>query len=619
MNGYAGKLLIVDLATGKTWAEPLNAQYAAQYLGGAGVAARYLFDAIDATTDPLGADNPLIFMTGPLDATTAPSAGRFVVVARSPQTGLYGEANGGNFFGPDLKQAGYDGIIVRGKSPTPVYLLIRDGVIELRDAAHLRGKTTYDTGDAIRAELDDQKLTVAAIGPAGENLVKYALILATNARPAAKKGIAGRCGMGAVMGSKNLKAIAVRAGKAKIALHDQAAFSAAVRPALAMLPDDMTTQVWHAVGTSGGMDYSALLGNLPAKYWTQSISDVETISGNKLAETILTGTGTCHACMVACGRKVARAAGHDLPHAEGPEYETLGAFGPLMLCDDLGMATYTGAMCDALGIDTISAGSTIAFAMYLRELGIAPASAFDGLDVRWGDPQTALALVEKIARREGIGDLLAEGTRALGAKFGAAGLAVQVNGLEPAMHDPRALSGLALVYTTSPIGASHNFSDYYYVEMGRVLEDLGIGAMDRFETVGKAANVARHQNWRSVSAALVQCVFPNPPIVNVVEMIAAATGYDVTMENVLTYGERIWNLKRALNLKFGYNARASEHLPELFMRALPDGGTEGHVVELEPMLREYYAVRDWDWDTGKPSRAKLNALGMAEIADAVWG
>ena len=620
MNAYTGKLLIVNLTTGKIHAEPLNEKYAAQYIGGTGLAARYLYDAIDAHTDPLGPDNPLIFMTGPLDATAAPSCGRFVVVARSPLTGIYGEANAGNFFGPDLKLAGYDGIIVRGKSPTPVYLLIRDDKVELRDARPLIGKTTFDTGDAIRAELNDQKLTVAAIGPAGESLVKYALILATNTRPGAKKGIAGRCGMGAVMGSKNLKAIAVRAGKTRIALHNPDAFQAALRPAIEMLPDDMTTQVWRAVGTSGSMDYLGLVGDVPTKYWTQGTFDYASISGNALAETILTGRGTCHACMVACGRKVARAAGHDLPHAEGPEYETLAAFGSLMLNDDLGMTTYIGSQCDALGLDTLTTGSTIAFAMFLREQGLIPASAFDGANLRWSDPSAALKTVEMIARREGLGDALAEGSKNFGARYGVEGLAVQVNGMELAMHDPRAAAGMAVVYATSPIGASHNQSDYYMIEIsGRVLDELGVSAVDRFEMAGKGAPVAKHQDWRAVVSSLVQCFFPNPPVKNMVEMLAAATGYGITLDNVLTYGERMTNLKRALNLKLGYRARESEKLPELLLRPLADGGSEGHVPKLEPMLREYYRYREWDWETGKPRREKLMALGMAEIAKDLWG
>ncbi len=620
MESYAGKLLVVDLTSGEVHDEPTNGRYAAQYIGGAGLAARYLYDAVDANTDPLGPENPLIFMTGPLDATAAPSCGRFVVVARSPLTGLYGEANAGNFFGPDLKLAGYDGIITRGRSSAPVYLLIRDGQVELRDAKQLAGKTTFETGDAIRAELDDPKLTVAAIGPAGEHRVKYALILATNPRPGAKKGIAGRCGMGAVMGSKNLKAIAVRAGKTRIALHDAAAFNAAVRPAMEMLPEDMTTQIWRAVGTSGGMEVLGMNGSVPAKYWTQGTFAYDKISGNLLAETILTGRGTCHACMISCGRKVERAAGHILPHAEGPEYETLAAFGSLQLNDDLEMLTYVGSQCDALGLDSITAGSTIALATWLRQEGRVPASAFDGFDFRWGDIQQSTQLIEMIAFRQGVGNLLAEGSRYLGAQYGVEELAVHFNGMEPALHDPRAQSGMALVYATSPIGGSHNQSDYYMIDLsGRVIEDLNIATYDRFETAGKAEHIARHQNWRAVTASLVQCIFPNPPVKNMVEMLAAATGYDITLDNVLEYGERIWDAKRALNIRLGLNARAGEKMPELLTRPLAEGGTEGHVPDLEPMLREYYAAREWDWETGKPTRAKLLALDMPEMAQDLWG
>ncbi len=619
MHAYAGKLLVVDLTNGKSHDEQLTERYAEQYIGGAGLAARYLYDAIDADTDALSPDNPLIFMTGPLDATTAPSAGRFVVVARSPQTGLYGEANAGNFFGPDLKLAGYDGIIVRGRSPAPVYLYIREGRVELRDARSLLGKTTFETGDAIRAELDDQRVTVAAIGPAGEKLVRYALILATNPRPGAKKGIAGRCGMGAVMGAKNLKAIAVRAGKTRVTLHDPQAFHAAVRSATEMLSDDMSTLMFRSVGTSGTMDYLGMQGDVPVKYWTQGAFGFERISGNTLAESILTGRGTCHACMVACGRKVARAAGRELPHAEGPEYETLAAFGALLLNDNLEMLAYIGSLCDALGLDSISAGSTLAFATYLHDQALIPAGALEGIDPRWGDAEQAAQMVRMIAYREGLGDALAEGTRALGARYRVKGLAVQVNGLEMPMHDPRAAAGMALVYATSPIGASHNQSDYFMIELsGRILQELGITAVDRFETVGKAAQVARHQDWRAVVSSLVQCYFPNPPTANMVEMLAAATGYDVTVGNILTYGERMWNLKRALNCKLGYRARESERLPGLVCRALADGATDGHVPALEPMLRDYYAVRGWDWESGKPGRDKLLALGMADVAEDLW-
>lgn len=623
MNGYTGKLLFVNLTTGDISTQELNRAYAADFLGGSGLAARYLYDWLDASTDPLGPENPLVFMNGPLDGTGAPSSGRFAVCARSPQTGLWGEAIAGNFFGPELKFAGYDGIVLRGKANGLCYLHITPDRVDIHDASDLSGMTTYETGDAIRAELQDEGLVTACIGPAGENLVRYALILASSKRQGAKKGIAGRCGMGAVMGSKNLKAIAVRGSKHhrthKLFLHDPARFRRAMLSAQKFLSDDMSTEVFRAVGTSGTMDYLGLVGDVPVKYWTQGTFDYSKISGNLLAETILTGRATCHACMVACGRKVEKAGDFILPHAEGPEYETLAAFGSLMLNDDLNLLSWIGAQCDALGIDSISAGSTIAFAMYLREAGILPLADLNGTDLIWGDGNAALKMVEQIAYRRDFGALLANGSRELGARYGVEGMAVQISGMEMAMHDPRAATGMAVSYATSPIGASHNHSDYFMVETsGRPIDELGIETLDRFESAGKARSLARHQDWRTINNALVLCFFPNPPTPEMCEMLAAATGYDVTTENILQWGERIWNLKRALNLKLGYNARCAEKLPELLLRPLEEGGTEGHTLDFEMMLREYYAYRDWDWETGKPSREKLRQLGLTEMARQLW-
>ena len=623
MNGYTGKLLFVNLTTREITTQELNREYAAQFLGGSGLAARYMYDWIDANTDPLGPDNPLVFMNGPLDGAGAPVSGRFAVCARSPQTGLWGEAIAGNFFGPELKFAGYDGIVLRGRADKLSYLHITPDGVEIRDAEHLRGMTTFDAGDALRAENNDSALVTACIGPAGENLVKYALILVSSARAGAKKGIAGRCGMGAVMGSKNLKAVTVRGSKHhrthKLHLFDTPRLRAAATNAQKFLSDDMGTEVLRAVGSSGSMDYYGLLGDVPTKYWTQGTFNYSDISGNLMAETLLTGRNTCHACMVACGRKVDRAGEYVIPHAEGPEFETMAGFGPLILSDDLNLAIYIGSQCDALGLDSISASSTIAFAYYLRSLDILPRALVGETDLVWGDAHTALRLVQEIAARQGFGAVLAEGSRALGAQYGVEGLAVQISDMEMAMHDPRAAAGMAVTYATSPIGGSHNYSDYFFVETsGRPIEVLGIETMDRFASAGKAHSIARHQNWRTVNNASVTCYFPNPPAEDVCEMLSAATGYHITLDNVLTYGERIWNLKRALNLKLGYNARRAEKLPELILRPLSEGGTEGNVPDFELMLREYYAARDWDWDTGKPSRAKLEALGLSQMADDLW-
>ena len=430
--------------------------------------------------------------------------------------------------------------------------------------------------------------------------------------------------MGAVMGSKNLKAVAVRGSKHhrqhKLHLYDPEQFRQSMTTAQRFLSDDMATEVLRVVGSSGAMDYYGLLGDVPTKYWTQGTFDYDKISGNLMAETILTGRSTCHACMVACGRRVERAGEYILPHAEGPEFETLAGFGSLILNDDLHLATYIGSQCDALGLDSITTSSTIAFAYYLRELGILPLSDLNGTDLVWGNGHAALKLVQDIAYRRDFGQVLAHGSRELGARYGVEGLAVQINEMDLAMHDPRAAMGMAVTYATSPIGASHNQSDFFMVETsGRPIDDLGIETTDRFSSRGKAAYIARHQDWRTVNNASVTCYFPNPPARDMCDMLAAATGYDITMKNVLTYGERIWNLKRALNLKLGYNARRAEVLPELLLRPLEDGGTEGHVPDFDAMIREYYAYRDWDWETGKPSLAKFKALGMHEVANDVWG
>jgi aldehyde:ferredoxin oxidoreductase len=612
LNGYMGKLLVVDLTSGHIEDEPLNEDYARQFIGGSGLACRYLYDMVDADTNPLQPENPLLFMTGPLTGTRAPSCGRFVVCARSPLTGLWGEANCGGFFGPEMRFAGYDGIIIKGKAPQPVYLHVANGKATLRDAKHLWGKGTYETQEAIREEVGDAKTKVACIGPAGENLVKYAAIISDKGRAA------GRTGMGTVMGSKNLKAVAVR-GSGKVPLADEERLQAIVREMLRILKDDSLTEALRVTGTAGTLDYLMLLGSTPNRYFTEGeFPEAEALSGSTMAETILTGYSTCYGCPVACGRKVEVKEGkYKLAETKGPEYETVAALGTMLLIDDLPAVSYLGHLCDTYGLDTISTGSTIGFAHHLFESGVIGLAETGGLPLRWGDPDTVAELIGMIARREGFGDALAEGSLRLGQRYGAEELAVQVKGLEVAMHDPRAFSAMALVYATSPIGASHNQSDMYWVESGRSIEELGIPFTDRLEDVGKGPLVARHQDWRSFCNALIVCYFSNAPLQSYVDLLAAATGWEVTLDDVLLAGERIWNLKRALNCRLGLT-RADDRLPQLLLQPLPEGGTQGHVPDLELMLKEYYQARDWDWATGKPSRKKLEELGLGWVAEDLF-
>jgi aldehyde:ferredoxin oxidoreductase len=612
MNGYMGQLLVVDLTSGELKDEPLKPGWARDFVGGAGYAARYLYDELGPDTDPLGPDNTLMFMTGPLVGTRAPSCGRHEVCAISPQTGIWGEANSGGFWGVELRSSGYDGIVVRGKSDRPVWLSIVEGQPPtLHDAGHLWGLDCYETQQRVRDELDDQKVRVASIGPAGENLVLYAAIMNDHGRAAA------RTGMGAVMGSKNLKAIAVR-GRQRVPLADKRAFDQAAREALAIVRDDISAQVYHEMGTASFVDMSIMWGNMPNKYWTQAEFDEATnLSGPAMMETILTRAVPCCGCAVACGREVTlKDSPYNVEVVDGPEYETAVMLGSMLLVDDLPGVAYAGHLCNRYGLDTISAGSTIALAYLLYERGVITSSDTGGLPLRWGDIETAQALLEMTARRQGFGDTLAEGAARLAARYGAKDLAVHVNGLEPPGHDPRAMSGMALVYATSPRGACHMQGDMYAIDMGLTLEEVGIFPGDRFATEGKAQTVARLQDWRTLYNSAIMCVFVNPTAPVLGKLLSAATGQESDPAHWLRTGQRIFNLKRAFNNRRGVS-RGNDRLPGLLLVPL-DNGSEGHTPQMDTLLREYYAVRDWDWETGKPSREKLISVGLPDIAEELW-
>jgi aldehyde:ferredoxin oxidoreductase len=613
MHGYQGNLLCVDLTTHDLHVEPVREDWARQFLGGSGLAARYLYDLTGPGTHPLGPDNALIFMAGPLVGTAGPACGRFVVCARSPATGLWGEANSGGDFGPYLRFAGFDGIIITGQSEQPVYLVVIDGRAELRPASHLWGLDTYQTQARIQAETDSDRLSIACIGPAGEHLVKMAGVINDEGRAAA------RGGLGAVMGAKRLKAVAV-GGRQKIPLADEARFKQVLGRAFRELKQDFSVDMLRSLGTSGGFEYQKLIGDVPNGYWTVgNFEGAEKLSGAAMAESILVSNGACYRCPIACWRVVEVKDGpfQHPGRIDGPEYETIVSFGSLLLSDNLEAAAYASHLCNAYGLDTISAGSTIAFAYYLYNERIIDKVETGGLELHWGDPAPSIELLRRMAFREGFGAILAEGSRFMERRYGVEGLAVQVNGLEVAMHDPRAMSSMALIYATSPRGACHNQGDMYWVEVGRGEPTLGIVSTDRFASEGKAEIVARCQDWRSFYNGLIMCIFSNPDAQDVVDLVAAATGWDIDLDEAMCIGERIWNLKRAYNNRLGLS-RANDKLPRLLLQPLPDGGTEGHVPDLDTMLREWYRVRDWDDITGRPTRSKLVSLGLAEVADELW-
>ncbi|MBM4430479.1 MAG: aldehyde ferredoxin oxidoreductase, partial [Chloroflexi bacterium] len=422
MKGFMGKLLAADLTSGRISTVPVDESYARQFVGGAGLACRYLYQRIERHTDPLGPENPLLFMTGPLVGTAAPHCGRYEVCARSPQTGLWGEANSGGRFGPHLRFAGYDGVIFTGQAPHPVYLAIWNGEAELKDARGLAAKDSYETQEAIRNEWRSEKISIACIGPAGEKLVKYAAVMNDWGRAA------GRTGMGAVMGSKNLKAIAA-GGDFEVPLADDEAFKAAAHAATEAVKEDVKGQFLSAGGTASATDTTMWLGDVPNRYFTLGLWEpAANLGGGTMAETILTGKRACYRCVIGCGRVTAIGGKHATEGIDGPEYETATAFGSLILSDDLPGAAYAGHLCNRYGLDTISTGVTIAFAYYLYDQGIVSKADTGGLELKWSDIEPALTLIEQIAHRQGFGAILAEGSRSLGERYGVEELAAQVNG-----------------------------------------------------------------------------------------------------------------------------------------------------------------------------------------------
>jgi aldehyde:ferredoxin oxidoreductase len=601
-------ILKVDLATGLSERLEVPQEWSRDFIGGASLAARILYAELREESDPLAPDSPLLFMTGPLTGTTGPAVGRFVVCGKGPATGRWAESNCGGFWGPELRAAGFDGLWLEGRAQHPVFIWIHNGRVELRDATLIWGSDTYQAQDLVRQALGQRNARVAVVGPAAENGVLFAGIYCDHGRTA------GRTGLGAVMAAKNLKAIAVQ-GSLKPPLHDASTFHAIRSKANRELKQDNEARVLHELGTAGAANYSEYLGAMPAKYYRQGgFEAVDEVSGAAMTDRILSGYSTCHGCVIACGRVVRLDDGRN---RKGPEYETICSFGPNLLVGDLNAVTRLGELCDLQGMDTISMGNTIGLAFRLFEMGRISEADTDGLQLRWGDVDAIFRLIKMTAARTGIGSLLAEGSRRLGKHFGAEDEAVQVNGLEVAYHDPRGVSGMALSYATSPRGACHNQSDYFFVDWGHTEPALGIQYFHRHAQAEKAANVARHQDWRTVYNALVMCIFANVAPAVQAGLLCAATGHDLSVDEMMMAGERGWNLKRAINHALGLTAE-NDRLPRGLLEPLSTGGSEGFVPDIQGMLYSYYGARGWDAATGRPSRHKLQSLGLADVARDLW-
>jgi len=598
------KLLVVDLSARTHREEEIDQKLAREYIGGSGLAARLLYEHITPDIDPLGPENPLLFLTGPLVGTSMPSAGRCSVSALSPLTGLWGESNTGGFIGPEMRFAGYDGVLITGRADTYCWISIIDGDVKIHPAAELWGQDTYQTQDSIREILGDPKVRVACIGAAGENQVKMAGIINDHGRAA------GRTGMGAVMGSKNLKAIAFR-GSGKIPLTDPERYKQAVAEIQSVVKEDLAAQALRMAGTAGYVDMGAMFGDMPAGYYQiGEWEDSSNLSGVRMAEEFLNRGVACYRCPIVCGRET-RTLKYKLDVVDGPEYETVAAFGSLALVDDLEGVIYAGHLCNLHGLDTISTGSTIALACDLFEKGIITLEDTGGLEIRFGNVKMSHHLIELIAKREGFGDTLAEGSAALAAHFGVPEMAATVRKLEIPMHDARSFSGMAPVYALSPRGACHLQGDMYGVDTGQgPATELGILPGDRFENSEEKGRItARSQAWRSIYNALTVCHFMNPGASKIQKALTAATGWEYTLDDLLLAGKRIFTVKRMLNLKLGSSAE-DDRLPEFMLKSFSTGGTTGFVPDLKILLRGAYLEHEWDPLSGLPTPDTLKAYGL---------
>ncbi len=620
MFGLMGKILRVNLTEGKISEEELPEERAKKFLGGRGIASKYLFDEVNPGIDPLGPENKLIFMSGLLTGTPSPSAARYSVVAKSPLTNIWAQCSSGGRWGVDLKHSGFDGLIFEGTSERPVYLVIDDEKAELRDARDLWGKNVSETTGILK-ETVGEKFNIASIGLAGENLVKYAAVMNDLHRAA------GRCGLGAVMGSKKLKAVAVK-GKREIKIADKKAFQQLSKKQYDLLGENILGAGLQAYGTTLVLDIVNVCGGLPTRNWQTGVcSFAEEINGEALSEKVLVEAVGCFACPIKCGRGTEISNGpHRGQKGEGPEYETVAILGAMCDNSDLEAVTMANYLCNDYGLDTISCGSTIAFTMECFEKGILTKEAAGGMEIRFGDSEMIIELVRKIAKREGVGDLLAEGTRIMAQKLGhdSNRFAMNVKGLELPAYDSRAAKITGLAFATANRGGDH-ITGYvqgptFLASPFLVIEESEI--KDPLKEEPQEAKVVKDlEDALTVFDAIGSCKFMGmaSDAQEICDIIAAVTGWEFGVEEFRKSGERIYNLERAFNVREGLT-RADDTLPKRLLEdPLPEGPAEGHVNNLEVLLDPYYEFRGWDKTTGAPSPDKLRELGLEEVITQIYG
>ena len=589
MYGWMGKILKIDLSSGKQEVITIQEDVLKKYIGARGLGVKLYSDLCSADIDPLSAENYLIFLTGPLTGLIA-TAGRYQVVSKSPLTGTIFDSSSGGFFGAVLKRTGFDGIILTGKAEKPVYLHVTEDKAELRDAGHVWGKNTQQTRDLLMKETS-YKASVASIGPAGENLVPFAAIMNDKDRAA------GRGGMGAIMGSKNLKAIAAEGNK-EIPVAEPEQLKILLKRLNTLIDKNpVTGKSLQLLGTSVLVNVINAHGMFPTQNFQRgNFNDAEGISGEKIAETILTARSACFRCPIACGRTT-KTKNHS---GEGPEYESVWAFGAHLGASDLEAATEANYACNELGLDTISTGGVIGCAMELHEKGAFP------FELKWGESSNLVKLVNDIAYKQGIGNELALGTRRLAEKYELPELAMTVKGLDIPAYDPRGAQGQALSYATSNRGGCHMRA---YAIAPEILGSPVF--LDRYSTEGKEEIVALLQDVSTLTDCLVLCRFLQfaVSLTSFTEMLNAVTGYNFSDEELLEVGERVYTLERKFNCEAGLSKK-DDMLPNRFLtEELIEGASRNRVVQLDKMLEEYYKIRGWD-SQGVPTPKTLDKLGI---------
>lgn len=627
--GYNGKILRVDLTKQEITVETPPELFYRRYMGGRAFAAYYLLKELKPGTDPLSPDNLLIFAASVITGAPAPSIPRYTVAGKSPMTGGFGESEAGGAWGPELKKAGFDAIIIKGQADKPVYLYINDGNVEIRDAGHLWGKDIADVEKEIKHELGEANLRVASIGIAGENLVRYACIL--NDLVSAN----GRNGFGAVMGSKRLKAIAVR-GRGRIELSNPEVVKEIAKWMAATYKENPLSYNLNEYGTAGAVAGLQASGMLPTKNFSAGAFDgYKAIDGDTLHSRYI-GKKACYACPIACKKK-AKVEDERFtvdPEYGSPEYETVGAFGSNLMIADANVVIKANELCNRYGLDTISTGVTIAFAMECFEKGLLTIKDTGGLDLSFGNTEAVLKAIELIAKKEGVGKLLAEGSKIAAEKIGneASKYAVQVKGLELAMHDPRAKYTVGLGYAISVAGPDHMSipHDTFYETIDSI-KARGLDMLTFYEPVElltrdqrKAKMAAYGQILWSMFNVLGVCVFGVQPrgilpLDRFVELVRAITGFNTNLFDLMEVGRRAINLARIFNIREGFD-KLHDELPHRAFEPITDGRLKGVTIteeELERSRTEYYRLMGWDPETGVPLPSTLRGLDIEWAGDLI--